>query len=114
MSEPYHLAINAAFRAILAQDWTSLATLQRAYPDLVLDPGARWTISRPEFFRGIHAMSTWNAEETGYVVAAKVENVARLVGFRMADEMGLEVVWWGTRKTPAGTWAAQFTVEDAA
>ena len=102
--------IDAAMRSILAQDWPRLASLQRAYPHLTLDPGAGRTISRSESLFGVRAVVTWNAEETAYVVKSADEQVARWIGYRAAADEEIEVIWHGTRQTPAGTWVAQFTV----
>lgn len=102
--------IDAAFRSILAQDWARLEALQCAHPHLLLDPAGGWTYSRPESYHGVRARSTWNLEETAFVIEAPSEDVARWIGYRIAYDDELEVVWWGTRQTPSGTWAAQFTV----
>ena len=102
--------VDAAFRAILDCDWSRLDSLQRAYPHLTLDPGAARTISRPESLCGVRATVTWNAEETAYVVESPLDTLARWIGYHVADEDGLEVVWHGTRPTPFSTAAAQFTI----
>ena len=104
-------AVNAAFRAILNHDWPALTRLQAEYPHLLLDPGAAWTISQGETFRGVRGVLTWNAEETAYVVVCGLEQVARWIGYRIAEDDDLKVVWHGTIKLPCGHWAAQFTVE---
>ena len=105
--------VDAAFRAILDQDWARLDSLQRSYPHLILDPGAAWTITTLEAFRGIRGYVTWSAEETAFVVESSHEPVARWIGYRVAWDLGfVEPIWWGTIQTPAGTWAAQFTTEE--
>jgi len=101
--------IDAAFRAILDCDWLRLDSLQRAYPHLMLDPGADRTISRTEALCGVRATVTWNAEETAYAVESPLDAMARWIGYHVALAEGLEVVWHGTRPTPAGS-VAQFTV----
>lgn len=102
--------VDAAFAAILACDWPRLASLQRAYPHLTLDPGAGRTTSRPESLCGVRATVTWNAEGTAYVVESPLDTLARWIGYQVAEEERLEVVWHGTRPTPGGTSVAQFTV----
>lgn len=102
--------IDAAMRSILAQDWPRLASLQNAYPHLLLDPGAPWTISHSASRYGVRGVVTWNAEETAFVVECHLEAVARWIGYGLAEENDVEVVWHGTQKTAAGTWVAQFTV----
>lgn len=106
------LVIDAAFRAIIEQDWPALAVLQERHPHLMLDPGSHWTTTRRERFRGIPGVSTWNEDQTAYVVVTPLEQVSRWLGYMIAAEDDLDVVWHGTIKLPCGHCAAQFTVEE--
>lgn len=106
--------IDAAFNAILQQDWGSLTALERAYPDLVRSVSGEYWTGEACAFRGIRGWITWNADLTAYVVLAPIESVARWMGYRAAADDDLEVTWHGTRRVSEGQWAAQFTVEDPA
>ena len=102
--------IEEYLKEAMSRDWRRLASLQAAYPHLTLDPGAGWTCSSPESIHGMRGIATWNLEQMAYVVEAGSEQAARLIGYGVAYDDGLEVVWHGTRATAAGTWAAQFTI----
>ena len=102
--------VDAAFRAILDCDWLRLNSLQRAYPHLTLDPCAARTTTLPVSLCGVRGTATWNAERTAYVVECAREAWARWIGYHVADEDGLKVIWHGTRPTLSGMSAAQFTI----
>lgn len=109
--------IDAAFRAIVALDWPRLESLRKAYPNLIFDYAAPPVISWRWSYKGTPNIVTRNLEETAFVVEACGDQVARWIGFDIAESEDLgEVTWLGTRWLLNGTWAAQFLVwesEDA-
>lgn len=77
--------------------------------------GDEMVIRQAESFRGIRGLSTWCVSSGGraaYLVEAPHEDVARWIGFMLAEEEGLDVTWHGTRRTPTGSFVAQFTGEE--
>ena len=101
--------IDAAFQAILDQDWPRLDSLQRAHPHLTLDPGRGWTDTQHERLHGCGGRSVWNLERTAFVVVAGDEQTARWLGYKAAEEDGIEVIFWGSAPCGSGC-VAQFTV----
>lgn len=66
------------------------------------------------YFRGIGAIVTWAPDRQSFVCEHGIEEIARWAGFRAFeyedDEHEVGVIWYGTRKTASGTYAAQFEV----
>lgn len=66
---------------------------------------------------GAHATITWAPDGKSLVSESRDESIARWAGFNLLDEIhaeredeSLELIWWGTRPTEAGTFVAQFEV----
>lgn len=71
--------------------------------------GQPFIVEQREFMFGMRA--TVALHDDGYMVEAVREDVARWIGYRVSYDEG-KVIWWGTRKTTGGTFAAQFQIVD--
>lgn len=67
---------------------------------------------------GTSSAVTWAPDGRSFVCESRCEQTARWAGYRLLteirnehDDEKLDLIWWGTRPTEAGTYAAQFTVE---
>lgn len=66
---------------------------------------------------GTRSTVTWAPDSKSFASESIDEATARWAGFRLLTEIrnehdddSLDLIWWGTRPTEAGTYVAQFTV----
>lgn len=66
---------------------------------------------------GTSSAVTWAPDGRSFVCESRCEQTARWAGYRLLteirnehDDTKLDLIWWGTRRTEGGTYAAQFEV----
>lgn len=77
-------------------------------PEKVQDGGERFTFQHSSSLYRRRGIVTWLFDESAFVVDGADDQTARWIGFEVAEENEMEVVWNGTVKMESGRFAAQF------